>query len=112
MGAEAVKQGLNKMQAKLMVEAMANEDWQAYAPKVPGVTPTILKACLLARQYAYANALQLVWYTTIPFGVIGCLLCLGLPNIKKYMTNKVAVVSIVLAFPSVIDSNGCAQDIH
>jgi hypothetical protein len=33
-------------------------------------------------------------YTTIPFGIISVLCCLALPNIKKYMTNRVAVVSV------------------
>ena len=35
-------------------------------------------------------------YTTIPFGIISVLCCLALPNIKKYMTNRVAVVSVLL----------------
>ena len=33
------------------------------------------------------------WYTTIAFGVIGMILCAFMPNIKTYMTNRVAAVS-------------------
>lgn len=48
----------------------------------------------MARQWAFADALKYVWYTTIPFGIISFIACLFLPNIKKYMTNRVAVVSL------------------
>ena len=96
VGAAAVKAGLNKKQATEMGKAMASPNALVVAPKLPFATKKILAACFLARQYAYADSLKYVWYTTIPFGVIGVLCTLALPNIKKYMTNKVAVVSNVL----------------
>ena len=93
--AAAVSHGLtNKKAIIAMVEAMASTSmYQQLGEKVPGVTPKLLEACIYARQWAFADALKYVWYTTIPFGIISMLCCLALPSIKDYMTNRVAVVS-------------------
>lgn len=38
-------------------------------------------------------AVDVVWYTTIAFGVISIVCCAFLPNIRRFMTDRVAVVS-------------------
>jgi hypothetical protein len=71
---------------------------QAYASQIPGaaamvegVSNATVAATQLAAQMAYAEALKYVWYATIPFGVISCVCCAFLPNIRRFMTSKVAV---------------------
>lgn len=70
----------------------------AYASQVPGaasmvqgVTAATVAATQYASQMAYAEALKYVWYATIPFGVVSCICCAFLPNIRQFMTSKVAV---------------------
>ena len=100
VGQAAVKHGVSADNAVLLVKAMAAQaNYAQLGAQVPGVSNAALNAAIYARQWAYADSLKYVWYTTIPFGVISTLCCLALPNIKKYMTNRVAVVSIRL--PSV-----------
>ena len=109
------------------METLALANFEQLAPKIPGVTPQLLEKAIYARQWAFADSLKYVWYvnealgfnsirfstpfadrylaryTTIPFGVISCLCCLALPNIKKYMTNRVAVVS---SYPRIVERIG------
>nr|POE51505.1 serine/threonine-protein kinase ppk16 [Quercus suber] len=86
----AIQAGLPAANAESFVGALLGGDTAA-ATAVPGVTDAVIQAATLATQWAYADALKFVWYTTIPFGVISCVCCLFLPNIRKYMTNRVAV---------------------
>lgn len=85
--------GLQASSIVPLVTALVPANYEQLAAQVPGVTPAILNAAILARQWAFANALKYVWYTTIPFGVISTICCLALPNIRDFMTNRVAVVS-------------------
>lgn len=97
VGEAAIKHGVSKQNAILLVKAMAAQaDYAELGSQVPGVSNAALNAAIYARQWSYANSLKYVWYTTIPFGVISTLCCLALPNIKKYMTNRVAVVSFTI----------------
>lgn len=71
---------------------------QAYGSQVPGAAAMVegasaaaVAATQIASQWAYSDALQMVWYATIPFGVVSCIACAFLPNIKRFMTSKVAV---------------------
>lgn len=93
IGAVAANAGLSAANAKSLVESMVPANYMELAPQVPGVTNQVLNAAILARQWSFAVALKYVWYTTIPFGVISTICCLALPNIRNYMTNRVAVVS-------------------
>lgn len=61
------------------------------AAQVPGANQQILEAGALAIRWAFANALKWVWVATIPFGVICMICCAFLPNIRRFMTNRVAV---------------------
>ena len=86
---------------------MVPANFATLAQQVPGVMPYVLEVATYARQWAIADALKYVWYTTIQFGLIGKLFCVFLPNIRKNMTSRVAVVSnfmVVIADNVKIDS--------
>lgn len=89
----AVQAGLAEENAVPFVMALAAPNFQQVVQSVPGVTQAIISAGIYARQQAFAESCKYVWYTTIPFGILSIIACLFLPNIKKYMTNRVAVVS-------------------
>lgn len=93
VGQAAIQAGLPEESLEPFVVAMNSPAFDALAPTVPGATESIVAAATMARQWAFAESLKYVWYTTIPFGVISFLACFFLPNIKKYMTDRVAVVS-------------------
>lgn len=93
--AAALKNNVPAKSILPLIEAMASPDYATLGAQVNGVTQAALSAAIYARQWAFADSLKYVWYTTIPFGVISTLCCLALPNIKQYMTNRVAVVSIL-----------------
>jgi len=59
--------------------------------KVPGVNATIIEAATLGSRWAYAESLRYVWYTSIAFGTLACILSLFMPSIRKYCTNRIAV---------------------
>ncbi|KAL2064448.1 hypothetical protein VTL71DRAFT_4942 [Oculimacula yallundae] len=61
------------------------------AAAIPGATTQVLQAAGLATRWAYADSLAYVWYTTIAFGVISIVCCAFLPNIRRFMTDRVAV---------------------
>jgi hypothetical protein len=86
----AITNGATQDTAIALVMAYASQVPGA-AAAVPGVTSALVSATQYASSMAYAESLRYVWYTTIPFGVISCICCAFLPNIRKYMTNKIAV---------------------
>lgn len=89
-----VQAGLPEKSVQTFILALQTPtDPAAAAAKVPGANPQIIEAGSLAFRWAYASALQNVWYATIPFGVICMIFCAFIPNIKKFMTARVAVVS-------------------
>ena len=95
----AVEAGLPIGSAMSFVEALLGPGGASAAEAVPGVTPQILGAAGIATRWAYADSLAFVWYTTIAFGGISMICCLFLPNIRRFMTDRVAVVSILLPNP-------------
>lgn len=90
VGAAAVGAGANMEVATNLVYAYASQVPGA-ALAVQGASAAMVSATQLASQMAYAESLKYVWYTTIPFGVLSCISCAFLPNIRRFMTNKVAV---------------------
>ncbi|KXS97294.1 hypothetical protein AC578_4581 [Pseudocercospora eumusae] len=54
-------------------------------------TPEKLATIVQAGQNLYAKCLPLLYYVSIPFGVLAILSCFGLWGIDKYMTKRVAV---------------------
>ncbi len=84
----AIQAGLPAKEAEMFMETFLT------APKrvgtIPGVNSTIIQAATLGARWAYADSLQYVWYTSIAFGSMAIILCLFLPNIQKYATNRIA----------------------
>lgn len=58
---------------------------------VPGVTQDVLSAAALGTRWAYVHSMKYVWYASIPFGIIACICSWFMPNLKKYLTKRVAV---------------------
>ncbi|CZT15092.1 related to MFS drug efflux pump [Ramularia collo-cygni] len=69
IGTYAVGAGLPSTSVELFVGTMLTAP--ANISSVPGVTPEVLAAATLGRQWAYAEALHLVWYVSIAFGSRG-----------------------------------------
>lgn len=84
----AIQAGLDPAEATTFVTAAISDP--AAAQAMPGVTPDILAAATLGTRWAYANSLPYVWYSSIPFGVVTVIVCLFLPDVRKYMTSRVA----------------------
>lgn len=59
--------------------------------KIPGVTPELEAAALRAFHEAYAYAFRRVFWSTIPFGVIGIVCACFLKDPSRFLTNHVAV---------------------
>lgn len=111
----AIAAGLPPTSTTAYVTAILADPTGKMAAAVKGVTPAILGTAQLATQWAFADSLKYVWYTSIPFGVIACICCLFLPNIGRFMTNRVAVVSSnVSTSPNLVFgyTNVSYQDIH
>ena len=86
----AIEAGLPISSAKLFVETLLLDPTKILT--VPGVTPKVLAAATYGSQWAYADSLRYVWYTSIAFGICA-IICAGfLPSTKKYQTNRVAVM--------------------
>lgn len=59
--------------------------------QVPGITPAIEAAAVTAARQVYAKAFQMVFYATIPFGVIALLFACFIRDPSIYLTNHTAV---------------------
>ncbi len=58
---------------------------------VPGITSAVETATLSALKDAYAHAFKIVFYSTIPFGVIALIAALFIADATKYMTNHTSI---------------------
>lgn len=58
---------------------------------VPGVTPAIETAAVAAARQVYAKAFRMVFFATIPFGVIALILACFINDPSVYLTNHTAV---------------------
>ncbi|KAF2211094.1 hypothetical protein CERZMDRAFT_43939 [Cercospora zeae-maydis SCOH1-5] len=89
VGTYAVQAGLPVTSAELFVGTFLTAPTQVTS--VPGVNPGILAQAAYGAQWAYAEALHLVWYTSIAFGFCAMVCALCIPNTKKFQTNRIAV---------------------
>lgn len=63
----------------------------AAAANVTGATPAVLQAATMGSRWAYSQALEYVWYVSIPFGVLSIIGCFLIGDISRFMTNRIAV---------------------
>ena len=73
VAAAALSNGLPKTSVTDLIVALSDQDEQALA-KIPGVTPQIIGAAVVALKKAYLKSFHAVWYPAIAFAVIG-LIC-------------------------------------
>ena len=83
VGEAAVKAGLPMKSVKPLVKSMVLANFATVASTVPGVNHKVLQASILARQWAFAESLKYVWYTTIPFGILGSKFYPKIAKMKK-----------------------------
>ncbi|KAK4557094.1 hypothetical protein LTR86_006075 [Recurvomyces mirabilis] len=85
----AVRAGLPLASATIFVETYLTAP--AEIGTVPGVTETVLAGALKGSQWAYAESLHYVWFTSVAFGVLAIAAAAALPNTRKFETNRIAV---------------------
>lgn len=88
VAAASVKAGLPPSSLKAFITDLVGKDTAALA-KVPGVTPTIIQAALVALKQAFADSVRVVYIIAVPFGVLACIACLFLGDMKKTMNYRV-----------------------
>lgn len=84
----AIGAGLPASSATTFVEAFLTNP--AKVTSIPGVNAAIIAAATKGTQWAYADSLKYVWYTSIPFGICAVMACAFLGNTSRFMTNRVA----------------------
>lgn len=88
IGAAAIKAGLPAKSLPAFIGALAGDD-AAALPKIPGVNPTIIGAGLVGLKHAFADSLRVVYIIAVPFGVLACIACLFLGDLRKTMNYHV-----------------------
>jgi len=85
----AIKAGLPLADAKAFITTLLEAPM--LITTAPGFSLPILEAAQLGIQWAYAESLHYVWYTTIAFGSCAIICSVFLPSTAKYQTNRIAV---------------------
>lgn len=80
----ALKAGLPRGSVPAFVKALSSKDTGALS-NIPGVSPTIIAAGVSASKQAYADGLRVVYIIAAPFGVLACLACFFLGDLRKVM---------------------------
>lgn len=88
VAAAAQQAGLPTTSLHSFVEAFLAKDMSALA-QIKGVTPGIMAAAAVALRQAFADSLRVVYIIAVPFGIVACILCLFLGNMKKTMNYHV-----------------------
>ena len=84
----AARAGLPSSSIPLFVGAIASRNEVALTT-IPGITPSIIQQGFSAVRQAYADSLRLVYIIAAPFGIVGCVLCFFLGDVKSTMTYRV-----------------------
>ena len=66
------------------IGALSSQDMAALA-YIPGVTPAVIGAGVGALQQAFADAIRVVYYIAVPFGVVSVILCYFLGDFSAKM---------------------------
>jgi hypothetical protein len=88
VAAAALGSGLPKASLVAFIEALSSNDSAALAG-VPGVTPAIIRAGVVALKQAYADGLRAVYIIAAPFGALACIACYFLGDLKATMNYHV-----------------------
>ncbi|OAG36003.1 hypothetical protein AYO21_09796 [Fonsecaea monophora] len=83
----AIQAGLPVDSATEFVTALLTNP--ASLTSVNGVNSTIIAAGALGSQWAFADSLKYIFYTSIPFGVLAIVAAFFLGDIVPYMTNRI-----------------------
>ena len=84
----ALGAGLPASSLPAFIKALAGADTAAL-PKIPGVTPKIIAAGVIALKQAFADSIRVVYIIAAPFGVLACLACFFLVDMRKTMNYHV-----------------------
>ena len=83
--AQAVlKAGLPSSSVGAFIRALSSNNTAALS-KIPGVSSTIISAGVVALKQAYADSLRVVYIIAAPFGLLACVACFFLGDLKKVM---------------------------
>jgi hypothetical protein len=82
----AVKAGLPPSSLPALFAGLATSNFTA----VPGATPEILAVVGVQTQRAYFSAFSIVFYATIPFGVLLVAAACFIPDMEQFLHNNVA----------------------
>lgn len=84
----AATAGLPPSSIPEFIGAVAGND-EVALQQIPGVNAEIISDGVLALRHAYADSLRLVYIIAAPFGLVACVLCFFLSDMKKQMTYRV-----------------------
>lgn len=83
--ADAVlKAGLPRNSIEAFIGALSSDDKTALL-KTPGVSSAIIAAGVAALKQAYADSLRVVYIIAAPFGLLACLACFFIGDLKQVM---------------------------
>lgn len=84
----ALRAGLPPTSAVAFVKALAAKD-AAALPHIPGITPAIIQAGVGGLKQAFANSVRVVYIIAAPFGLLACIGCSFLGDLKKTLSYRV-----------------------
>ena len=84
----AIRAGLPASSVPAFVEDLAANN-QAKLASIPGVTATVITQGVAALKQAYADSLRTIFIIGAPFGIIACIMCYWLGDLKNAMTYRV-----------------------
>jgi hypothetical protein len=84
----ALVAGLPKSSVGAFVEALAADN-AAALKTVPGVTPIVINAGVIALKQALADSIRVVYMIAAPFGALACIACFFLGSLKETMNYHV-----------------------
>lgn len=84
----AAMAGLPPSSIEAFVGALASNNPAALA-KIPGVTPAIIGAGVVALKQAFADSVRVVFIIAAPFGALACLACFFMGDLRKKMDYRV-----------------------
>jgi hypothetical protein len=84
----AIGAGLSPPNVPAFIKALTAKD-NAALIAVPGVNPTIIGAAVVALKHAFADSVRVAYIIAVPFGVVACIACCFLGDMRKTMNYRV-----------------------